>query len=84
MKLYFVYGNKQKKKLAESDYADDIYDVIISFFEDHNSFPHIITLCKNQNDAMVEIPNTLEHFLICDITDEQYEELDELVADYKR
>lgn len=84
MKLYFIYGNKQKKSLVESDYADDIYDVIISFFEDHNSFPHVITLGRNEGDAVVSIPNTLEHFLILDVSDEQFDELDELVKDYKR
>lgn len=42
MILYFMNDSKQKKKLLESDYVEDIYDVMEAFFEEHRFRPHFI------------------------------------------
>lgn len=83
MELYFVYGNKQKKKLVESDYADDIYDVVLAFFEEHKVFPHILRLERDGADAIISMPNTAECFCISNIDNEQYMELSGITEEYK-
>lgn len=70
MTLYFINGSKQSKELVESDYAEDIIDTIIDFFESHNRFPHIMTVDRNDSDLEIAMANTTEHFLITEVQEE--------------
>lgn len=67
MTVYFVNGSLQKKKLIESDYAEDMIDIILDFFESHGSIPHMLEIRREQTDLLVVLPNTREHFLITDV-----------------
>lgn len=78
MKVYFTNDSKQKKTLMESDYAEDIYDVVIAFFEEHHTFPHFLHLEKKGDNAQVSFGSMTEFFVIEDLMDEDYEELEEL------
>lgn len=66
MTLYFVNGSRQKKKIIESDYAEDIYDSILDFFESHGHLPHFLELMQSDRDAVVTFESSCEHFLVED------------------
>lgn len=55
MTLYFVNGSKQKKYIIESDYGEDIIDMIIDFFETHNRFPHMLSTTRAENNLIINI-----------------------------
>ena len=50
MTLYFVNGSKQEKKLIETEFADDAYDTMIGFFEEHGKYPHFINMTDEGDD----------------------------------
>lgn len=75
MYLYFVNGSKQRKELVESDYVEDIIDVMIDFFETHNRFPHVMQAVRKDEFVMIIMANTSEHFLVTDVSEEDEEEL---------
>lgn len=84
MILYFVNGSQQKKKLIESDFADDIYDMLIGFFEDHGHYPRFLE-CKREDESIViSFESASEHFLIENVNDSDEDELMSLVGEYKR
>lgn len=66
MTLYFVNGSRQKKKNIESDYAEDIYDSILDFFESHGHLPHFLELMQSDKDAVITFESNCEHFLVED------------------
>lgn len=70
MTLYFVNGSKQKKNIIESDFGEDIIDMIIDFFESHKRFPHILEIVDEADKLIIKINNSSEHFLIEDIDEE--------------
>ena len=70
MTLYFVNGSKQKKYIIESDYGEDIIDMIIDFFEKHNRFPHMLSITNEDDNLIINIINSSEHFLVEDIDGE--------------
>lgn len=82
MIIYFVNGSKQKKYLVESDYAEDIIDVIIEFFESHNRFPHKLELGVMDDELLVKIANTTEHFLITEASVEDVDMIKEWIDKY--
>lgn len=82
MILYFVNGSKQKKYLVESDYAEDIIDVMIEFFESHNRFPHKLELVAVDNEIIVQIANTTEHFLVTETAAEDTDLIKEWIDKY--
>jgi len=82
MILYFVNGSKQRKYLIESDYAEDIIDVVIEFFESHNRFPHKLELVTGEEEIIVQIANTSEHFLITESTEEDVDVIKEWIDKY--
>lgn len=75
MKLFFVGGSKQEKLLFESDYVDDLYDVMISFFEEHRYYPHFIRFERCENHLFLYFTHTKECFLIKGIDSDCEEEL---------
>lgn len=81
MKLYFCGGNKQEKFLFESDYVDDLYDVMIAFFEEHRYFPHFIRLERKEDCLFLFFTHTKECFIIKNAVDECEEELRDLFAE---
>ena len=70
MTLYFINGSHQQKYLVESDYIEDIIDIIIDFFESHNSFPHMLTVRREKEDIRIAMANTREHFRITNVSAE--------------
>ena len=82
MILYFVNGSKQKKYLVESDYAEDIIDVIVEFFESHNRFPHRLELVVADDEIIVKIANTTEYFLITEVASEDADLIKEWIDKY--
>lgn len=82
MILYFVNGGKQKKYLVKSDYAEDIIDVIIEFFESHNRFPHRLELVVVDDEIIVKMANTTEHFLITEVASEDVDLIKEWIDKY--
>ena len=42
MLLYFINNSKQNKILLETDFIEDIYDEILSFFEEYRIYPHYV------------------------------------------
>lgn len=82
MKLYFVNGSRQKKLLLESDYSDDIFDGMIGFFEEHEKFPHFLKMEQGPNGIIVSFESSCESFLVEDASDDEIEELRELVEEY--
>ena len=74
MILYFVNGSKQKKELLESDYADDVFDALIGFFEEHRKFPHILEAQEDGDDLKIVFESQSEYFLLCGASPEEKEE----------
>lgn len=70
MTLYFVNGSKQKKYIIESDYGEDIIDMIIDFFETHNRFPHMMQIARVESNLIIRMANSSEHFLVEDVDEE--------------
>ena len=70
MTLYFVNGSKQKKYIIESDYGEDIIDMIIDFFETHNRFPHLMQIARVESNLIIRMANSSEHFLVEDVDEE--------------
>lgn len=84
MILYFINGSYQKKKLMESDYADDIYDMLTAFFEEHKHFPRFLK-CKRADDSLIiNFESVTEHFLVDDASESDEEELSKYIAEYHR
>lgn len=81
MILYFVNGSRQKKFLLQSDFVDDIYDVIIGFFEEHGKFPHILTGMKKDDKFEVHFDNSCEVFLIEDADNDNQNELMNIIKE---
>lgn len=82
MKVYFTNDSKQKKTLIETDYAEDAYDVIIAFFEEHRNFPHFLQLEREENRAKISFGSYTEFFYVESVTDEDYEKIEELIKEY--
>ena len=82
MLLYFTNDSKQKKNLIESDYAEDIYDTILSFFEEHRKFPHFLRVEQEHDKVKISFESTSEFFYIEGVTVEEYEELQDLFVEY--
>lgn len=84
MKLYFINGSKQKKELIESYYADDLYDVLLDFFDKHHAYPHTLNIEMNEKDAIIRFESTSECFLIEGVDEDEYSEFSKLLATYSR
>lgn len=79
MTLYFVNGSKQRKELIESDYAEDIIDVMLDFFEEHSRFPHILEYVRCKEGAQIMLGHSAEHFYIEDIGEDAEAEINEWI-----
>lgn len=82
MKLFFVLGSKQQKFLIETDYVEDIVDVMISFFEDHGKFPHMLHLEHELNNLKIYLNSGSEYFLINEIDQDILMEMQEYIDRY--
>lgn len=69
MILYYINGSQQRKKLVESEYVEDVYDVIEEFFDEHGYRPHFI---KNEFEPEWKITfgSYSEYFLVADYDEE--------------
>lgn len=79
MHCYFENGSKQKKLLVETDYAEDILDVMEGFFEEHGHRPHVLTPIRKENSLRLSMESGCEAFVIDDISEDQVTELLELL-----
>ena len=75
MQCYFENGSKQRKLLVETDYAEDIFDVIEGFFEEHGHKPHILIPIVSDGVLRIGMQSGCETFVIDVITNDQIEEL---------
>lgn len=82
MLLYFTNNSKQKKKLIESDYAEDIYDTILSFFEEHRKFPHFLHVEQEDNKTRISFGSVSEFFYVEGVSKMDYKELHELFQEH--
>lgn len=44
MLLYFTNNSKQKKILIKTDFPEDVYDEMLTFFESYHIYPHFIEI----------------------------------------
>ena len=70
--------------MIESDYADDLYDMLIGFFDEHNRYPHFLKCERLNNACKISFESTSEFFLIDGADDEQMNEFAGLVDEYNR
>jgi len=82
MTLFFVNGSRQRKMLLESDFADDLYDVMIGFFEEHGKFPHILETERADGGLKIRFESLCEYFYLEGADEEACEEFEELVGEY--
>ena len=82
MELYFTNDSRQKKLLIESDYAEDIYDTTIAFFEEKNKYPHFLHIEETDTNARISFGSTSEFFVIEGFSEEDYEYLYELFKEH--
>lgn len=71
----FQYENKQKKYLIETDYTEDIYDVIEDFFESKGHRPHVLIPTYELGVLMIRFGRGNEGFVIEDINKESADEV---------
>lgn len=64
MILYFTGCSKQMKYLIDTDYVEDIYDEIETFFEEHKIQPHIIDLRQSPAGYELWFGSMSERFVI--------------------
>lgn len=83
MLLFFTNDSKQKKKLIETDYVEDIYDVIESFFEDHGFRPHFV---KTEFEPVWKISfgSTSEYFFVENYSQENIDEAKEYIQEERK
>lgn len=84
MKLYFVNGSHQRKLLLESDYADDLYDILIGFFEEHGRYPHFLKIERLETSCEVHLESQSEYFLLEEVDENGITEFSELIEDYNK
>ena len=82
MFLYFVNGSHQQKLLLESDYADDLYDIMIGFFEEHGRYPHFLEMERYDDYCEVHFESATEYFLLSDVDSEEAAVFEGLVKEY--
>lgn len=75
MHCYFENSSKQKKFLVETDYTEDIIDVMEGFFEEHGHRPHVLIPVMKDNVLRIGIESGCEAFVIDEINEEQADEL---------
>lgn len=81
MTLYFVNGSRQMKKLMESDYADDLYDVMMGFFEEHGKYPHFLETERVDDGLKIRFESQCEYFYLQGAEEEECEEYEALVRE---
>lgn len=75
MILYFTNNSKQKKILIETDFVEDIYDVILAFFEDYKIRPHFIRFDSSCEECKITWDSLSEMFVCENIDENQVKEL---------
>lgn len=69
MKLYFINDSRQKRLLDETNYVEDIYDMIDAFFEDHGVKARFIQT-SFQEGWNITFGSFTEKFVVDDYSDE--------------
>lgn len=75
MILYFTNDSKQKKKLLETDYVEDIFDEITAFFEEHHFRPHFLQVQKYEGEPRIVFGSMTEYFGVMDVSEADAKEL---------
>lgn len=84
MILYFINGSHQQKVLLESDYVEDLYDILLGFFEDHGRYPHFLTLERVGDSCEIHFESSSEYFFLEGADDEQINEFSELLKEFNQ
>ena len=84
MILYFINGSHQRKLLLESDYVDDLYDMLIGFFEEHGKYPHFLKLERLSDNCEIHFESSSEYFMLEGADDEQVNEFSEFVDEFNQ
>lgn len=79
MKMFFVNSSKQYKKLIESDYIEDLYDVIEDFFDEHKHRPHLLRFVSEGSECKISFESGCEGFEIEDVSASDVTELKKLL-----
>ena len=85
MTLYFRGGSKQKKVLISSDFAEDICDVILGFFEEHGKYPHFLQmdLCAGEENVLrISFGSSSEFFFIEQAAEEEIRCFEDFIREY--
>lgn len=77
MTLYFTNDSKQKRMMIKTNYVDDIYDMIICFFEDHKIRPKFLQLDDIEDGWKISFGSMSEFFYVEGVTDENRRDLEE-------
>lgn len=80
MVLFFENSSKQVKKLIESNYIEDLFDVIEDFFEEHKHRPHILRFVSDGRECRISFESGCEGFVIDDIAASEVLELKKLLS----
>lgn len=82
MTLYFTNDSKQKRILIKTNYIEDIYDTVLSFFEDHHIRPRFLCLDENESgEWKISFGSITEFFYVTDITGQNMDELRDLMEE---
>lgn len=79
MKLYFINDSKQKKYITETDYAEDVYDEIILFLQEHKINPHFMTVAADGQDCKISWDSQSSFFLCENMDEDGRKELEEML-----
>lgn len=76
MLLYFTNNSKQNKILLETDYVEDIYDEILTFFEEYHIYPHYVKVEPVDRTAYQYVGKDyqMNYELVCRISFGSYSE----------
>ena len=78
MRLYFTNNSKQDKLLAKTLYPEDVYDEILTFFDNYKLRPHFIEITAFEGGCKIGWESQSEFFYCEEMTAEEVEELREL------
>ncbi len=83
MVLYFRNDSRQERILIQSRYVEDIYDTLITFFEDHKIRPRFLNLDDSiPGEWKITFGSMTEYFHVTGVEEGDLEELREIQQEY--
>lgn len=82
MTLYFTNNSKQKRILIKTNYIEDIYDTMLSFFEDYHIRPRFLQLDENElGEWKISFGSITEFFYVTDTMGQSIDGLRDLMEE---